>query len=325
MRNFRWLVVLVFAVLILGCGDDPIVNPDITPNENMPLPGKIVFASDRDSDVEIYMMNADGSSLVQLTESEANDYPSSWSPDGRKLAFVSDLNGNFDIYVIALNGSNLTEQLTEDSANDTRPLWSPDGQKIAFHSPRDGDNEIFLMDADGGHLVQLTNNDVNEYVSSWSPDGEKIAFVLRLDSTFDRDDEIYLMDVNGKNTTRLTHNDTHDRSPVWSPDGQTIAFISTGETSWIRIGENTYQSYINTNIFLMDVDGSNVRQLTYDNISDGRLSWSPDGRYIAFRYGSKNPNLKSEIHVISVNGGKRRTLIDWHDSNQSSPIWGPLQ
>ena len=38
MRNFRWLVVWVFAVLILGCGDDPIVNPEITPDENMPLP-----------------------------------------------------------------------------------------------------------------------------------------------------------------------------------------------------------------------------------------------------------------------------------------------
>ena len=320
MRNSCGFVVwMLAAILIYGCGDDSIVDLNITPDETMP--GKIAFASDRDGNVEIYTMNADGSSLVQLTESEANDYPFSWSPDGRKLAFISDPSGNFDIYVMALNGSNSTEQLTKDSANDTRPLWSPDGQKIAFHSPRDGDNEIFLMDADGGHLVQLTNNDVNEYVSSWSPDGQKIAFVLRLDSTFDRDDEIYLMDVNGKNTTRLTDNDTHDSSPVWSPDGQTIAFISTGGTSWVRIGANTYQSHANTNIYLMNADGSDVRQLTYDNISDGRLSWSPDGRYIAFQYGSKNPNLKSEIHVISVNGGKGRTLIDWPDSNQTSPIW----
>ena len=96
MRNFRWLVVWVFAVLILGCGDDPIVNPDITPDENMPLPGRIAFASDRDGDFEIYMINADGTSLVRLTESKGVDYPSSWSLDGRKLAFVSDRNGSYN-------------------------------------------------------------------------------------------------------------------------------------------------------------------------------------------------------------------------------------
>ena len=326
MRNSCGLVAWLLAVILIhGCGDDSITDSNITPDEMMPLPGRIAFASDRDGDVEIYVMNTGGSSLVRLTESKGSDTPYSWSPDGRKLAFVSNRNGNSDIFVMAVDGSSSTEQLTEDSADDTRPLWSTDGQRIAFNSSRDGDSEIFLMDADGENLVQLTHNDVNEYVSSWSPDGEKIAFVLRPDSTSDWDDEIYLMDVDGRNAMQLTDNDTHDGTPAWSPDGQTIAFTSTGETSWIRLGANTYQSYTNTNIFLMDVDGSNVRQLTYDNISDGRLSWSPDGRYIAFRYGSKNPNLKSEIHVIDVIGGKRWMLIDWPDSNEWLPIWGPLQ
>jgi len=222
---------------------------------------------------------------------------------------------------MAVDGSGSTEQLTKDSANDARPFWSPDGQRIAFNSLRDGDNEIFLMDADGENLIQLTHNDIDEYVSSWSPDGERIAFVLYPDSVLDQDGEIYLMNVNGKDVTRLTNNDVNDRNPAWSPDGQSIAFTSTGGISWVRIDANTYQSHANTNIYLMNADGSDVRQLTYDNISDGRLSWSPDGRYIAFRYGSKNLNLKSEIHVISVNGGKGRKLIDWPDSNQTSPIW----
>ena len=74
MRNSRSLVVWSFAVFsILGCGDAPIVNPDIAPDENLPLPERIAFASDRDGDFEIYMINADGTSLIRLTESKGVD------------------------------------------------------------------------------------------------------------------------------------------------------------------------------------------------------------------------------------------------------------
>ena len=57
---------------ILGCGDDPVVNPDIVPEENIPLPGRIAFFSDRDGDAEIYMMNADGTSLVRLDRKQGD-------------------------------------------------------------------------------------------------------------------------------------------------------------------------------------------------------------------------------------------------------------
>lgn len=354
MRESCVFVAWVFATLILGCGDDPILQSNTTPDDVLPLPGKIVFASDRDGDVEIYLMNADGSLPLQLTENEAIDYPSSCSPDGRELAFVSDRNGYFDIYVMALDGSGLTAQLTEDTANNGRPVWSPDGRRIAFHASRDGDSdsfftnphdanflhpdsrkigfdarrdgdsEIFAMDSDGGNLIQLTDNDVDDYMSSWSPDGQKIAFTRYPNSIFDGDGEIFLMDADGKNPVQLTNNNTYDRYPAWSPDGQTIAFTSTGTASWIRTGANTHRWHVDTNIYLMNSDGSDVQQLTHDNISGGRLSWSPDGHYITFRYNSKNPNLKSELHIMTANGNQRRTLISWPNSHEGLPIWGRL-
>ena len=115
MREFRLLVVWVLAALTLGCGDDPVVNPDMAPDGNIPLPGRIAFFSDRDGDVEIYMINADGTSLIRLTESKGFDVPSTWSPDGRKLAFVSDRSGSYNIYVMSVDGSKSAVQLTHDS------------------------------------------------------------------------------------------------------------------------------------------------------------------------------------------------------------------
>ena len=155
MRNFRWLVVLVFAVLILGCGDDPIVNPDITPDENVPLPGRIAFASDRDGDFEIYMINADGTSLVRLTESKGVDYPSSWSPDGRKLAFVSNRSGSYNIYVMSVDGSEPTVQLTLDSEGTGSPNWSPDGRKLTFVTERRDSYNTYIISVGGSESPKI--------------------------------------------------------------------------------------------------------------------------------------------------------------------------
>ena len=268
MRNFRFLIVYALVVLILGCGDDPIVNPDIAPDENIPLPGRIAFFSDRDGDAEIYMMNADGASLVRLTESNGVDLPSSWSPDGRKLAFVSERSGSYNIYVMSVDGSEPTMQLTHDSEGAGAPSWSPDGRRIAFSSWRDGDGEIYVMDPDGTNMIQLTNSDADEYAPSWSPDGQKITFTLYPRSIFDPDSEIFVMDADGTNTRQLTDNDTFEYFPAWSPDGGTIVFTSRIATSsWVKDNKDTYRQRYNTNIYVMSADGSDIRQLTYDNIS----------------------------------------------------------
>ncbi len=326
MRDSRCLVVWIFiAIPILGCGDDSISQSYTTPDEMLPLSGQIAFASDKDGDFEIYLINADGTSLRQLTENEGVDYPSSWSPDGRKLAFVSDRTGTSEIFVMEIDGSGSVIQLTDDSGRDFEPIWSPDGRKIALNSWRDGDSEIFVMDPDGTNLVQLTDNDVIETVSSWSPDSQKLAFSRASKSIFNPDFEIFVMNADGGNAIQLTDNDTHDLFTAWSPDGQIIAFTSWSEAaSWVKIGPDTFHQPIDSNIYLMNADGSNVRQLTYDNVSIG-ASWSPDGQFIAFTFGSRNPNFKSEIHVMDTNGSKRRTLIDWPDSDEGSPIWRPTQ
>jgi dipeptidyl aminopeptidase/acylaminoacyl peptidase len=84
----------------------------------------IAFQSNRDKNLEIYVMNADGSSQTNLTNNPAGDTEPAWSPDGSKIAFASDRSDNWEIYVMNADGTAQTN-LTNNSAPDYDPAWSP--------------------------------------------------------------------------------------------------------------------------------------------------------------------------------------------------------
>ena len=121
------------------------------------------------SNSEIYVVDADGSNPVNLTNStRLNRWPS-WSPDGTKIAFHSDRDGNYEVYVIDADGSNPVN-LTNHSDFDGFPSWSPGGRKIVFGSNRGPLAMIFVMDADGTHQFN-----VSRYLGEHSPMWEDIA------------------------------------------------------------------------------------------------------------------------------------------------------
>ena len=117
--------------------------------------GHIVFESNRDGQLEIYRMNADGSAQTRLTNNPATDDVPSISPDGTKVAFSSDREGSSDIYVMNIDGTGLT-RLTSDAGIELQPAWSPDGTKIAYHGSSIEQYDIFVIDAAGGTPVDVT-------------------------------------------------------------------------------------------------------------------------------------------------------------------------
>ena len=87
--------------------------------------GKISFVSDRaDGNLDVYTMDVDGSNLRRITTHPADDFDTSWSPDGALLAFDTNRNGHWDIYVVEASGTRVV-RLTTDVADDERPVWRP--------------------------------------------------------------------------------------------------------------------------------------------------------------------------------------------------------
>jgi TolB protein len=254
-------------------------TPTIQPLQNIPK-GRIAFQSERDGNLEIYLVNADGTFLSRLTNNPAVDVFPAWSPAGDQLLFTSDRNGNPDIYRVNADGSGLV-QITNNPAEDALPAWSPDGKRIVFTSNRNGNDEIYVMNLDGSNLKQLTNNSAMDAFPTWSPDGTRIAFTTDRDVNL----EIYVVDADGTNLIRLTNDPAKESNPAWSPDGKRIAFISD------RDGH--------LNLYTMDSDGGNVIQVTHFKASVEKPGWSPDGQFLVF---ASDLEGNRDIYITDANG-----------------------
>ena len=284
---------------------------------------RISFISDRDGSEEIYVMNADGSDVTRLTDTDGHiiGYPR-WSPDGQRIAFTSDQNGNNDIYVVNADGSGLI-RLTHSDRDDSNPDWSPDGQRIAFISGHPGDLESYLKDAgrsdfadrgrvkllgsfdiyivntDGSDLTQLTDSSETEFYPRWSPDGLRIMFI----SDRDGDSEIYTMNADGSGLTRLTHNREHEMFPNWLPNGQHIMFFTwTGPLTMLH---------------QMNADGSGRTKLIHQDVEIESFHslpvFSADGQRVerVVLFADRDQDDEDEIYLANADGsGLTQLTID---------------
>ena len=311
-RQIFYLICIVSVCLggIAGCNEQQSSATTEKSEQQSPLQntllkelsGKIVFQSDRDGDWEIYVMNADGSHVLQLTQNTfADEYPV-WSPDGNQIAFKSNRDGNFDIYVMNADGSE-QRRLTNHPANDEDPAWSPDGSRIAFHSDRESAMEIYLMDADGSDLTSWTRGFGKNILPAWSPDGQRMAYTGNRYLGWN----VYVMNLDKTDDKRIT--DGHGACrPDWAPDGQKLAFVSQ-------------QADGKGDVWTMKPDGSEKTQLTFDSVHyDYYPAWSPNGQYLAY---AKTPDKKTgnwEIYIMSADG-QQHVQITNHPARDEFPDW----
>ena len=125
----------------------------------------IAFASSRSGERQLYVMNADGSEINQITDLNNMGGRSTWSPDGTKLAFYRGPAGDRNIFIVNVDGTGVT-RLT-NSGDNLGPSWSPDGNWIAFTSFRDGNNEIYIIHPDGTGLTRLTDSPISDWQPRW--------------------------------------------------------------------------------------------------------------------------------------------------------------
>ena len=145
---------------------------------------KIAFASDRDGNLEIYVMSPTGANQTRLTSTPGAEFNPAYAPNGNKIAFHSSRDGNYEIYVMNADGGNV-RRLTNSPYRDLRPRFSPDGKRIAFTSHRDGNAEIYVMNADGTAPRRLTHNPDRDDYPAWHPDGRRLVYVSERDGKHD--------------------------------------------------------------------------------------------------------------------------------------------
>ena len=329
------------------------------------------FLCDKGAGSEVCVVYDNGE-VVQLTNHKVKTLTPDWSPDGNYIVYSANIRGgeNFDLRIIDmtdpqkpkdkdLTGKPLGAKLNE-------PKFAPKGDpRILVYSqvlPQAASWDVGLLtlgkDNKPGELVNIANAEgegINkDQKGSWSPDGTKVVFESNRDLIDDKSQfDIFIADAEGrnigKNQLNLTNHIAPDEWARFSPDGMQIVFQSK------RDG--------NSEIYVMDIDGQNVKRLTNHEKTDRRAGWSTggiafetqrDGNWEIYRMdpdGNNKVNLtnheksdngaiwspkgskilfeskrdgKREVYVMDANGGELRNLSNNPEGNDTHPRWNPV-
>ena len=254
-----------YDIFRMSLNDDKIENISNTPFiseaqfDVTPSGRQIVFEALVNQNLQLFVMNSDGSEKKQITFSENyNNAVPNWSPDEEMICFFSDRNGSRDIFLINRFGL-LETELTSGKDNDTNCNWSPDGSQIVFD--RNNDESIYIMNSDGSNLHLLSNG----RHPAWSPLGNRIVF--------GEGSQMFLIDPDGSNLTLLASffDGEYGHYPEnfdWSSDGKLITFQAARSGS----GGNYVKDY---EIHVISIEDGKVTWLTNNSIGDGGPVFSP--------------------------------------------------
>ncbi len=192
----------------------PVWSPDGT---------RLAFESYARGDLDIWVMNRDGTQPLDLTENEkAHDYAPAWSPDGKWIAFTSWRTGTQQLFLVAADCTRncSATNLSHSKFNDQKPAWSPDGTRLAFVSDRDGQRAIYVAEFANGALKNARRVTFSGWDDqpAWSPDGKWLAFV----SARPTRQPIYIVPASGGIPRLIANGETFAASVTWSAN-ETLA------------------------------------------------------------------------------------------------------
>jgi TolB protein len=229
-----------------------------------------------------------------------------------RIAFQrQDDAGRFQVFV-ASPDLRWERQITAADANSGWPVWAPGGRQIAFDSdrtdPDPGDdtpiNDIFTIRPDGSGLVKLSTSASYDVDAAWSPDGKRLAFGSDRAEGGGRTSIFTMSAADGSRVRRVTKLPSwaaYDLAPRISPDGRRIVFA---RYRLVDRDEGQPTEELGA-LHVVNVDGSNLRQITGYDLRAGSSDWKPDGSWIVFeKYVDHFENDPGDIYIIRPDGSK---------------------
>lgn len=264
----------------------------------MSADGKVAYVMQRQGIPTIFTMQADGTQQKRLNQTERAESAPSWSPDGKSLAYFSMA---MDTGVQELHIVDMERGTTERIAGPGKDMgpspatWSIDGRRmVVLAADAKGKSQVFVADRNSGSFREVSSKFAPRGAASasLSPDGRLVAWVPDMRGRL----PIIVTDIQSGESTDLTPGVlANNETPRWSPDGKQIAFASA------RGGEMDQRN----DIYVMDADGKNVRNLSLNPMEDFDPKWSADGRSIVF---ASLRNGTSQMFEVNLDSGITRQL-----------------
>jgi Tol biopolymer transport system component len=318
---------LAFALLLpLGaaCGDS---DDDGGEGSERFQQEKIAFVG-----LGIEVINPEGTEQRLLTRASrlppfAPESPR-FSPDGRRIVFAKRLpvaEGSYEtrreLYVMDV-GSGEERRLTRNGREELGVDWLPDGRIVFASCPRSspGTDErpecsLAAIRADGTGREELARLGYVAGLGGVSPDGGRVVYVEIEGQSHYQEFELVVMNLDGSGRRELTDNDTGDSAPAWSPDGERIAFMSNRAES-APCDTHDCVGFKNE-IYVMDVDGSDVTRLTETPQEEYTPAWSADGEKIV--YSRERSDGPPELFVMNADGSCPRKLAEGTEADWYGP------
>ncbi len=310
-RHIRSLALPATLCTIAGCST--------APAGNTPAPAPAVNLLRPSDPTEPHLSN-----IHQITDGGENA-EAYFSRDGKWITFQSSRNGRTcdQQYVMRTDGSAL-RRVSNGNGKTTCGWFLPGGDRLFFGSSHMHDSlcppkpdpskgyvwpldkfDIFTVNVDGSAMRRLTNYNVYTAEAVLSPDGKTIVFT----SLKDGDLEIYTMNADGTNVKRLTTTAGYDGGPWWSPDGTKIVYRAHHPKDSVELRqyrELLAQGMIRPSkveLYVMNADGSDNRQITSLGGANFGPSWTPDGKRIIFSSNHKNPRSGNfDLFLVDLDG-----------------------
>ena len=292
--------------------------------------GQIAFASNRNGGIpQIWLMDAAGTIIRQITNEPEGACQPDWSPDGARLVYVSpclqkqDTYPGSSLYIINVDGTGKVALPTSLGGN-FEPAWGPSGKRIAFTSLRDGYGEIYMINLENNQTIRLTKSAASipgaiyARMPAWSPFGSQIAFVLKRLGT----SQIWVTTDTDANLPKpyerlvKSGNTFSDFLPSWTPDGQYVVF-----------NETTINTASEPPAWLMsmryeDRASKEPVRLPIEPLPVVDVSFSQDGFWMAFEsWPDKSAN--QDIYIATITGATR-TRLTTDPGYDFDPVWRPI-